>query len=139
MVLNGACLETWSTTQAVRTISSGEAEYYAALKGCSMALGFRSMASDLGEDVKIVLRSDSSAALGIDDRQGLCKLRHLETGYLRLHDVLSQRRLAIRKIKGIENPADLGTKHLKLDDIEKAFIIIRILLPVRQEHCSARS
>ena len=100
-------------------MSSGEAEYYAALKGSSMALGFRSMAADLGEDIEIVLRSDSSAALGIGGRQGLGKLRHLETGYLWLQDVLAQRRLSIRKVKGTNNPADLGTKHLKLEDIER--------------------
>ena len=65
MLLNGTCLKSWSTTQAVRALSSGEAEYYAALKGASISLGFRSMAADLGVDVKIVLRSDSVAALGI--------------------------------------------------------------------------
>ena len=91
MFLNGTCLKTWSTNQAVRPISSGEAEYYAALKGASMALGFRSMAADLGEDVKIVLRSDSSAALEIVGRQGLEKLRRLETGFLWLQDMLLQR------------------------------------------------
>ena len=119
MLLNGACLKTWSTTQSVIAVSSGEAEYYAALKGANMALGFRSMAADLGEDIKIVLRSDSSAALGIGGRQGLGKLRHLETGYLWLQDVLAQRRLSIRKVKGKENPADLGTKHLAYEDIER--------------------
>ena len=117
MVLNGACLKTWSTTQAVRALSSGEAEYYAALKGASMALGFRSMAADLGENVRITLRSDSSAALGIGGRQGLGKLRHLETGYLWLQDIVNQKRLSVRKVKGTENPADLGTKHLKSEDI----------------------
>ena len=69
--------ETWSTTQSVIAVSSGEAEYYAALKGANMALGFRSMAADLGEEIKVVLRSDSSAALGIGGRQGLGKLRRL--------------------------------------------------------------
>ena len=117
MVLNGACLKTWSTTQAVRALSSGEAEYYAALKGASMALGFRSMSADLGENVRITLRSDSSAALGIGGRQGLGKLRHLETGYLWLQDIVNQKRLSVRKVKGAENPADLGTKHLKSEDI----------------------
>ena len=82
MLLNGSCLKTWSTTQSVRAVSSGEAEYYAALKGASVAFGFRSMAADLGGNIKIVLRSGSSAALGIGGRQGLGKLRHLETGYL---------------------------------------------------------
>ena len=119
MLLNNACVKSWSTTQAVVAISSGEAEYYAALKGASLALGFRSMAADLGEDVKIVLRSDSAAALGIGGRQGLGKLRHLETCYLWLQDVLSKKRLSIKKVKGCNNPADLGTKHLKFEDIER--------------------
>ena len=77
------------------------------------------MAADLGEDIKVVLRSDSSAALSIGGRQGLGKLRHLETGYLWLQDVLTQKRLSIRKVKGTENPADLGAKHLNFDDTEK--------------------
>ena len=77
------------------------------------------MAADLGEDIKVVLRSDSSAALGIGGRQGLGKLRHLETGYLWLQDVLTHKRLSIKKVKGTENPADLGTKHLNFDDTEK--------------------
>lgn len=112
MLLNVTCLKTWSTTQAVRAISSGEAEYYAALTGASMARGFRSMAADLGEDVKIVLRSDSSAALGIGGRPGLGKLRHLETGFLWLQDMLLLKRLLIKMVMGTNNPADLGTKHL---------------------------
>ena len=119
MLLSGACLKTWSTTQSIHAVSSGEAEYYAALKGASVALGFRSMAADLGEDIKIVLRLDSSAALGIGGRQGLGKLRHLETGYLWLQDVLTQKRLSVRKVKRSENPADLGTKHLNFDDTKK--------------------
>ena len=49
MLLNCACMKSWSTTQAVVAMSSGEAENYAALKGASLALSFRSMAADLGE------------------------------------------------------------------------------------------
>ena len=38
----------WSGNQAVIALSSGETEYYAALKGASAALGFQSMLRDLG-------------------------------------------------------------------------------------------
>lgn len=126
MVLNGACLKTWSTIQVVRAVSSAEAEYYAALKDASMALGFRSMAADLGEDIKIVLWSDSAAALGVIGRQGLGKLRHLEMGYLWLQDVVADKRMRIQKVKGTENPADLGTKHFKADDIDKHLRFLKI-------------
>ena len=47
LVINGTCLRLWSSTQAVLALSSGEAEYYAALKGACIALGFQSMARDL--------------------------------------------------------------------------------------------
>lgn len=124
MVLNGNCLKTWSTTQAVRALSSGEAEYYAGLKGAIMALGFLSMAADLGEEVNIILRSDSSAALGIIGRRGLGKVRHMETGYLWLQDIVSMKRLSVKKVKGVDNPADLGTKHLKFEDIAKHLELI---------------
>ena len=129
MVLNGACLKTWSTMQAVRVVSSAEAEYYAALKSASMALGLRSMAADLGENVKTVLRSDSSAALGVIGRQGLGKLRRLEIGYLWLQDVVAKKRMHIQKVKGTENPADLGTKHLKAEDIDRHLRFSGILIP----------
>lgn len=99
MVFNGNCLKTWSTTQVVRVLSSGEAGYYDALQGASVALGFRSMAGDLGEDVKLILRSDSSAALGIIGRRGLGQIRHIETGYLWLQGIVSMKRLSVKKVR----------------------------------------
>ena len=41
------CLKTWSTTQAVIALSSGEAEYYGVVKGGSVLLGAISLAKDL--------------------------------------------------------------------------------------------
>eukprot|EP00972_Heterocapsa_arctica_P022987 3381419-Heterocapsa_arctica.AAC.1 len=41
------CVRTWSTTQSVITLSSGEAELYGIVKGASAALGFQSIANDL--------------------------------------------------------------------------------------------
>ena len=118
-MIGGACLKLWSSTQAVLALSSGEAEYYAALKGAATALGFKSMVKDLGEDVCIRLFSDSAAAVGIIGRRGLGKVRHLDTGYLWLQDAVAKKKLFIAKVKGVDNPADLGTKFLKSDDIDK--------------------
>ena len=84
-----------------------------------MALGFCSIAADLGESVKLAFRSDGVVAFGIIGRRGLEKVRHLETGYLWLQDVVTAKKIAVGKVKGTENPADLGTKHLKSEDIEK--------------------
>ena len=101
----------WSSNQAVIALSSGEAEYYAALKGASAALGIQSMIRDLGIHASITLFTDSSAARGIIHRAGLGKLRHLETGYLWLQTAVKANRLQVRKVLGTENPANLLTKH----------------------------
>ena len=117
--LGGVAVRGWSSNQSVIALSSGEAEYYAALKGASAALGFQSMLKDLGMKVSVVLYTDSSAARGIIHRAGLGKLRHLETGYLWLQAAVRQKRLQVRKVLGTENPADLMTKHLATADMEK--------------------
>ena len=119
MLFGGAAVKGWSSNQSVIALSSGEAEYYAALKGASQALGFKAMLEDLGITAKIVLYTDSSAARGIIHRAGLGKLRHLETGYLWLQAAVKAKRLQVRKVLGAENPADLFTKHLAAADMWK--------------------
>ena len=51
--------------------------------------------------------------------RGLGKVRHLEVGYLWLQQLVADKHLTVQKIKGETNPADLGTKHLKLEDMVK--------------------
>ena len=119
LYLGGVAVRAWSSNQNVIALSSGEAEYYAALKGASSALGFQSMLKDLGISTSITLYTDSSAARGIIHRAGLGKLRHLETGYLWLQAAVRAKKLLVRKVLGTENPADLLTKHLSAADMWK--------------------
>ena len=51
-------------------MSSGEVEYYVALKGASNALEYQSMLKDIGLHASGTLYSDSSAARGIIHRAG---------------------------------------------------------------------
>ena len=125
-MFGGTAVRGWSTTQSVIALSSGEAEYYAALKGASVALGFQSMLADLGITAKITLYTDSSAARGIIHRAGLGKLRHLETGYLWLQAAVKAKRLQVRKVLGSVNPADLFTKHLAAMDMWKHLETLQI-------------
>ena len=119
LYFGGVAVRGWSTNQAVIALSSGEAEYYAALKGASAALGLQSMLIDLGMPSSVTLYTDSSAARGIIHRAGLGKLRHLETGYLWLQAAVKAKKLQVRKVLGTENPADLLTKHLSAADMWK--------------------
>ena len=125
-MFGGTAVRGWSTTQSVIALSSGEAEYYAALKGASVALGSQSMLADLGITAKITLYTDSSAARGIIHRAGLGKLRHLETGYLWLQAAVKAKRLQVRKVLGSVNPAGLFTKHLAAKDMWKHLETLQI-------------
>ena len=78
MKLGGHVVKTWATTQATIAPSPGEAEYTAAAKGCSQALGFKALMKDLGvHDLRIDCYCDSNAAIGIASRTGAGNMRHL--------------------------------------------------------------
>ena len=55
--------------------------------------------------------TDSSAAIGICSRQGLGKLRHLDTHTLWIQQAVRNKRIELKKVPGEANPADLLTKH----------------------------
>ena len=48
LVVGGGVMKSWSSTQGSIAMSSGEAEYYACTKVAVEALGFKSLAADLG-------------------------------------------------------------------------------------------
>ena len=73
-------LRAWSKTQATIVSSSGESETLAAIRGGTEALGMLSLLHDLGVDITSTLRLDASAALGILQRKGVGKIRHLDVG-----------------------------------------------------------
>ena len=103
-------LKSWSSNQQIVALSCGEADLYALTKGAAQTLGIQSMARDMGEELKAVVRSDSSAALAMPQRVGLGKVRHLAVQYLWIQERHSKKELDLRKVKGEHNPADLLTK-----------------------------
>ena len=109
--LGNHVLRCWSSTQAVIALSSGEAEYYAMLKGASLGLGVRSMAGDIGIPLGVKLVTDSSAAKGIAKRRGLGKVRHLDVCHLWLQEKVAKGELQVGAVAGKQNPADLMTKY----------------------------
>ena len=58
-------IKSWSSTQSVVALSSGEAEYYGMVKGGSVALGLQSVLKDFNIDCSITVKSDASAAIAI--------------------------------------------------------------------------
>ena len=62
-------IKSWSVTQSVISLSSGEAEYYGMVKGASVAMGIASMLKEMGQVTSLVLKCDASAAVGIAMRR----------------------------------------------------------------------
>ena len=78
-----------SCLQTLVALSSGEAEYYALIRGVCTSLGIQSHYQDWMTDVPIQICSDSSAARSVGGR-----LRHLQTRHL-----LLQSRVALGHLK----------------------------------------
>ena len=106
-------IKCWAKTQATIAKSSAESELYGIVRASCEALGFVSLAEDMGVEMKTRLHMDATAAQGIIDRQGLSKVRHLDVNLLWLQEQLARDTVPLLKVPGPENNADLMTKHLQ--------------------------
>ena len=72
-------VKSWSSTQSVIALSSGEAEYYGVVRGSATCKCTQSILKDMGVKLELEVLTDSSAAKGIATRRGLGKVRHVDT------------------------------------------------------------
>ena len=112
-------IKAWSRTQNNGTLSSAEAELYAMVKCTAEMLGVKSMMKDWGRDKGGTLYADSTAALGIAKRKGAGTLRHININTLWVQEVQDREGVTYQKVLGTENPADLMTKYLTREVIDK--------------------
>ena len=122
VTIGGRLIKTWSNSQGVIALSSGEAEFYGIVKGAGIAIGLQNMLEDFDVAMKIEVRTDASAAKGIANRRGLGKVRHMEVSQLWVQEKVSSGRIAIVKVKGENNIADALTKHVDQDNIGRHLI-----------------
>ena len=53
VMLGGCCVKSWSSTQSLISLSSGESEFYGVVKGGSVGLGVQAMLKDMGFDLSL--------------------------------------------------------------------------------------
>jgi hypothetical protein len=94
------------TCGEVIALSSGEAEFYGLVSTASEAVGLGAMTEDCGDKSEAYLYADASAAIGVANREGLGRIRHLDTQSLWLQRALRKRRLGLGKVLGTENQSD---------------------------------
>ena len=103
-------------------LSSAEAEFYAMVDCVIKAKWVGTIAREMGlgeVDKVLVLGTDSSAAKSFVSRRGLGRMRHIEVRDLWLQIEVAAGRVKVVKVKGDENPADLMTKFLKVEEIRE--------------------
>ena len=103
-------LKSWSTTQPVIALSSGEAELYSLVKTAAQATGLFSILEDCNLATTVIVHTDSTAAIGIVHRKGLGKTQLIETHYLWIKECVGDKSIAVRKVGTKDNPADMFTK-----------------------------
>ena len=128
LLLGSHILKTYSSTQPTISLSSGEAEFYGVVKGSGAALGQQSLFADLGISLQVRVWTDSSAAIGICSRQGLGKLRHIDTQALWVQERVRTKSIILKKVRGELNPADLLTKFIvgkdKIDQLVSLYGLV---------------
>ena len=125
--LNGSVMTYYSRSQKCVSTSSAEAEFVAAAGALQEAIGvqriFDSLKGNVQDDGELtvdqsrsskrsmlVLRTDSSAAKAIMCRVGTGKLKHIAISLSWVQSWVQQRRVLIKSVGTLVNPADLCTK-----------------------------
>ena len=120
------CLKAWSKTQATVAKSSAESELFGVVRGSVEALGLCTLLKDAGIETRVRVHMDATAAKSIIERKGLAKVRHLDTDALWLQEQQVRKMLPLTKVLGTENPADLLTKNIGRETLDKYITKMRI-------------
>ena len=105
-------IKSWAKGQHAVSLSSAEAELYAAVKGASEMIGLAAIARDMGFEANLVLGIDASAAIGLLNREGLGRAKHIDVQFLWLQERVRDKTMKIVKVHTSLNPADLFIKPL---------------------------
>ena len=105
-------IRSWSTTQKVVALSSGEAELIVVVKMSTELLGLMNLVRDWQRSYGAKVFADSIVALEIVHRKGAGKLRHIRVSMLWVQDAREQGILNYEKIGAVVDPGDLMTKYI---------------------------
>ena len=116
---SGHCVKHYSVTQSTLCPSSGESELHGISKGVSTGIGMQSIAKDLRFYISVRIHSDACAAIGIALRRGLGQIRHLDVENLWEQQKKRDSFVDLVKVLGNEKPADILTKYVTADLLQK--------------------
>ena len=101
-----------SLKQTAISLSSCEAEFYAASACAGELLGLAELFKQIHYKVSVRLEMDSDSARHILQRRGPGGLKHIEIRCLSVQQWIRDKRLSVSRVDTKNNTADLFTKHL---------------------------
>lgn len=106
----------WSKTQAFVALNSGEIYFYAILKAAAETFCMISFMKDLGWQFGGEMWGDAGAVLGIINRRGFGKTRHVDSNLVWVQQTIAKRELSSNKVSRTNNlqicTLNLWTKQL---------------------------
>ena len=96
-------VKSWSSTQKIVALSSGEAEYYGVVNGATMGIGITSLLGDMGMNrncIHLKVYTDSSTARSLANRKGTGRVRHIEVCQLWVQQEVANTRMELIKVNG---------------------------------------
>ena len=110
LMLGVSTVCTYCKGQAVIALSSGEAEYYGLVSAASQMLGLQSILLDWGWKFNCHVWMDATAGIAIGSRRGLGRVKHIDTVFLWVQEIVGSNRVKLGKRGANEMLADMLTK-----------------------------
>ena len=128
LFLDGNLMESKVRTQKAISLSSGESEFVAMVAGCSEGMLIRHLWNQItGQSCKTKVRSDSSAARGMTQRQGIGRVRHLDASLLWIQQKEKEKVITVAAIPSELNSADIGAKNLAKKRLNGLLYVIHMV------------
>ncbi|CAE8594547.1 unnamed protein product [Polarella glacialis] len=124
VMLGDVVLTTWSRTQASVSLSSAEAEYYAITSGAVEAMYVQNLLKEMRRDFPIKICADSSAAKASSERHGVQRMKHMQIRLMFLKSLVKEGIVQMQKVKTDENPADMLTKALSQEKLQRCLQLL---------------
>ena len=109
----------WCRLQSGVALSSGEAELVSMIKGCGEGLLIRHILKEMSFEMGLKVFCDSSSARGTSNREGVGKIKHLETKHLWSQEKVKSGDLTIHWIPRKQNPSDALTHKLPGNELQR--------------------
>ena len=97
-------VDSWVAPDQVRVLSSGEVELYGIVDGSARGIFTKHMYEEMGRTINIDVETDSTAAIGMCSQTDQTCSSSLV--------VIRDKVVRLRKVRGTDNEADMGTKDL---------------------------